>query len=175
MNDLPQVVGRALKSTVLIMGELGSIGSEVLKAHHVHEIDMEGWYPAKLRQEIHEAAYKRFGPAALLNFGFSMADYYSQALVTASLDKYQSLMANPQTQEEGLDWFVKTVHTLITRPPKLPSRQRKWTTGFIPNTSDTCNMSSMQCPLYCLTTHHSVKALFEGIWSVSFLTTGILS
>lgn len=107
MNALPMLVGRALKSTVLIMGELGSIGSDVLKAHDVHEIDIEGWYPAKLRQEIHEAAYKRFGAAALLNFGFSMADYYSQALIEASLEKYQSLMADSQTNKEGLDWFVK--------------------------------------------------------------------
>lgn len=130
MNDLPQVVGRALKSTVLIMGELGSIGSEVLKAHHVHEIDMEGWYPAKLRQEIHEAAYKRFGPAALLNFGFSMADYYSQALVTASLDKYQSLMANPQTQEEGLDWFVKNCTYAYHEATKASQLSKKVDYGF---------------------------------------------
>ena len=107
-HKLPLLVGRALKSTVVIMGDLGSMGSDVLKAHDVHDIDIEGWYPAKLRQEIHEAAYKRFGPAALLNFGFSMGDHYSQDLIRASLDKYESLMANVHTQTEGLDWFVKS-------------------------------------------------------------------
>ena len=105
--SLPMLVGRALKSTVLIMGELGSMGTDVLKAHDVHDIDIDGWYPAKLRQEIHEAAYKRFGPAALLNFGFSMGDHYSQALITASLEKYQSLMESVETKIQGLDWFVK--------------------------------------------------------------------
>ena len=50
MNQMPMVLGRALKSTVLIMGELGSIGLDVLKAHNVHEIAMDAWYPAKLRQ-----------------------------------------------------------------------------------------------------------------------------
>ena len=104
---LPKLVGRALKSTVFIMGELGSIGSEVLKTHDVHDIDMDAWYPAKLRQEIHDAAYKRFGSAALLNFGFAMGDHYAQDLITASLDKYQSLMANLSTHHEGLDWFIE--------------------------------------------------------------------
>lgn len=130
MNDSPQLVGRALKSTVLIMGELGSIGSEVLKAHHVHEIDIEGWYPAKLRQEIHEAAYKRFGPAALLNFGFSMADYYSQALVTASLDKYQAMMSQPTTHEEGLDWFVKNFTFAYHEATKASQTCEKVDYGF---------------------------------------------
>ena len=106
-NTLPMVVGRALQSTVLIMGELGSIGSDVLKAHEVHEIAIDGWYPAKLRQEIHEAAYKRFGHAALLNFGFSMGDHYSQDLVTASLARYQSLMSHSDTHVQGIDWFVQ--------------------------------------------------------------------
>ncbi len=103
----PMILGRALKSTVLIMGELGSIGSDVLKAHNVFDIDVNAWYPAKLRQEIHEAAYRRFGSAALLNFGFSMGDHYSQDLITASLQNYQSLMADASTQTDGLDWFVQ--------------------------------------------------------------------
>ncbi|MFM7697015.1 MAG: PP2C family protein-serine/threonine phosphatase [Limnohabitans sp.] len=107
MNKSPMLVGRALKSTILIMGELGSIGSDVLKAHKVHDIDIEGWYPAKLRQEIHEAAYKRFGSAALLNFGFSMGEYYSQDVITASLDHYLSLMNDSTKMAEGLEWFIK--------------------------------------------------------------------
>ena len=107
IQAMPMLVGRALKSTVLIMGELGSIGSDVLKAHQVHEIEIDGWYPAKLRQEIHEAAYKRFGRAALLNFGFSMGDHYSQDLINAALARYQSLMSDPKTQIEGIDWFVQ--------------------------------------------------------------------
>lgn len=106
-SSQPTLVGRALKSTVLIMGELGSIGSDVLKAHNVFDIDVDAWYPAKLRQEIHEAAYKRFGSTALLNFGFSMGDHYSQDLIKASLQTYQSLMADATTQSDGLDWFVQ--------------------------------------------------------------------
>ena len=107
LNSIPMVVGRALQSTVLIMGDLGSIGADVLKAHQVHEIDIDGWYEAKLRQEIHEAAFKRFGNAALLNFGFSMGDHYSQEHINRSLERYQQLMANPATHIEGLDWFVQ--------------------------------------------------------------------
>jgi len=107
LSVLPTLLGRALKSTVLIMGELGSIGSDVLKAHNVYDIDTDAWYPAKLRQEFHEAAYKRFGSAALLNFGFSMGDYYSQDLITESLETYKSLMADASTQTNRLDWFVQ--------------------------------------------------------------------
>lgn len=111
MNTTPHhtamVVGRALQSTVLIMGDLGSIGSDVLKVHDVFEIDIDGWYPAKLRQEIHEAAYKRFGPAALLNFGFSMGDHYSQASINASIGQYQSLMSQEATQGQALEWFIQ--------------------------------------------------------------------
>jgi hypothetical protein len=106
-NDSPVLVGRALQSTVLIMGDLGSIGSDVLKAHNVYQIDVDKWYPAKLRQEIHDAAYKRFGDAALLNFGFSMGDYYSQDLITSSMDKYHVLMAEESQHQAGLDWFIQ--------------------------------------------------------------------
>ena len=49
-SSQPTLLGRALKLTVLIMGELGSIDSDVLKAHNVFDIDVDAWYPAKLRQ-----------------------------------------------------------------------------------------------------------------------------
>jgi serine phosphatase RsbU (regulator of sigma subunit) len=89
------------------MEELGSIGSEVLHAHEVHDIDIEAWYPARLRQEIHEAAYKRFGPSALLTFGFSMGDHYSQALIIDGMDEYRRMMADTSSQIQALHWFVK--------------------------------------------------------------------
>ena len=110
-SRLPKVVGRALKSTVLIMGELGSIGSEVLSAHEVYDIDIQAWYPARLRQEIHEAAYKRFGSAALLTFGFSMGDHYSQALIHEGMGEYHRRMLHASTHLDALEWFV----TLFTR------------------------------------------------------------
>lgn len=120
----PMLVGRALKSTVLIMGELGSIGSEVLKTHDVYDIDIDAWYPAKLRQEIHDAAYKRFGSNALLNFGFSMGDYYSQDTVEASMPTYQTLMADERTHMQALDWyvqsFVRSYHDATSASQRFP-------------------------------------------------------
>lgn len=130
MNNFPMVVGRALKSTVLIMGELGSIGLEVLKAHEIHDIDMEAWYPAKLRQEIHEAAYKRFGPAALLNFGFSMGDYYSMAGIADSMDRYQSLMNDPSTHVEALDWYMQHFTRTYHEATKASQSYESITYGF---------------------------------------------
>lgn len=130
VNNSPLVLGRALKSTVLIMGELGSIGMDVLKAHDVHEIEMDKWYPAKLRQEIHEAAYKRFGPAALLNFGFSMGDYYSMDVITASMDRYNALMKEPDTQLTALDWYVKHFTICYHEATKASQAYEGITYGF---------------------------------------------
>ncbi len=129
-HALPMVVGRALQSTVLIMGELGSMGTDVLKAHEVHDIEIDAWYPAKLRQEIHEAAYKRFGQAALLNFGFSMGDHYSQELVTASLDRYQALMSHAETHIDGIDWFVQNFSLAYHEATKASQKCAKVNYGF---------------------------------------------
>ena len=130
MNQMPMVLGRALKSTVLIMGELGSIGLDVLKAHNVHEIAIDAWYPAKLRQQIHDAAYKRFGPAALLNFGFSMGDYYSMDLIIASMDQYHYLMSDSSTQMEGLDFFIKQLTTTYHEATKASQSYESIEYGF---------------------------------------------
>lgn len=130
MNKTPMLVGRALKSTVLIMGEMGSIGSDVLKAHNVHEIDIDAWYPAKLRQEIHEAAYKRFGSAALLNFGFSMGDHYSQATIEASMDRYQTFMKHENQRTDGLVWFVNAFTQAYHEATKASQSCEEVTYGF---------------------------------------------
>ncbi|MEY3673707.1 MAG: hypothetical protein RJB47_415 [Pseudomonadota bacterium] len=129
-NEFPMVVGRALQSTVLIMGELGSIGSDVLKAHAVHDIAIDGWYPAKLRQEIHEAAFKRFGHAALLNFGFSMGDHYSQELVSASLEHYQQLMSKEESHAAGIDWFVLSFTNAYHQATKASQKCAEVNYGF---------------------------------------------
>ena len=52
------------------MGELGPIGEEVLAAHNIKEIDLDAIYPGRIRQQIQEAGYQRFGSLALFNFGF---------------------------------------------------------------------------------------------------------
>lgn len=159
IDHLPVLVGRALKSTVLIMGDLGSMGSDVLKAHDVHDIDMEGWYPAKLRQEIHEAAYKRFGSAALLNFGFSMGDHYSQALITAALDQYESLMANARTHTQGLDWFVKHFTNAYHEATKASQSSKMVDYGF--HSQQTGPMRYELNAVSTLLPHH--QAFSEGI------------
>ena len=45
-------LGRAIKSTVMVMGELGPIGEEVLAAHNIKEIDLDAIYPGRIRQQI---------------------------------------------------------------------------------------------------------------------------
>ena len=84
-----RLMGRNIKSTVLVMGELGSIGEEVLAKNNIKDIDMDAFYPGDLRLAIHEAAYQRFGSEALMYFGFSTLDYFVVPSVEECLPIYR--------------------------------------------------------------------------------------
>jgi serine phosphatase RsbU (regulator of sigma subunit) len=106
------IIGRAVASTVVTMSEMGSIGTDILAAHGVTEIDPLAWYPSQLRREIHEAVWRRFGDVALLSFGLSMLDYYPEPLAEfrQSVEPYGAMMAAAETIEqriEGLAFFVQ--------------------------------------------------------------------
>jgi len=106
------IIGRAVASTVVTMSEMGSIGTDILAAHGVTEIDALAWYPSQLRREIHEAVWRRFGDVALLSFGLSMLDYYPEPLAefSQSVEPYGAMMAAAETIEqriEGLAFFVQ--------------------------------------------------------------------
>ena len=104
-----RTLGLALKSTVTVMGDLGSIGEEVLAAHDIKNIDITATYPGKLRQEIHEAAYRRFGAAALLNFGFAMYDDYSFEAVNKAVETYWSVTQDTGPTLEALDAVFQVI------------------------------------------------------------------
>lgn len=106
-----KVLGRALKSTIVIMAELGSIATDVLSGQGVTSIEELEWYPAKLRRDIHEAVYRRYGDIALRSFGFNMADFYPQAMksLNEEMPNYHALInqcGSDKKIHEALDLFI---------------------------------------------------------------------
>jgi serine phosphatase RsbU (regulator of sigma subunit) len=89
------------------MGELGSIGEEVLAKNNIKDIDVDAFYPGDLRVAIHEAAYQRFGSEALINFGFSMADNIVMPIIEKCLPAYRQETEQFGATQKALDLFMK--------------------------------------------------------------------
>jgi len=112
-------LGRAIKSTVMVMGELGPIGEEVLAAHNIKEIDLDAIYPGRIRQQIQEAGYQRFGSLALFNFGFSMGDYFSYPTVDSVMPAYHEEIKKSGPSEKSLDLFMRALQSDLDHNTKL--------------------------------------------------------
>ena len=104
-----RLMGRNIKATVHVMGELGSIGEEVLAKNNIKDIDVNAFYPGDLRVAIHEAAYQRFGLEALLNFGFSTVDYFVMPLIEECLPIYRKEIEQFGPTQKALDLFIEAV------------------------------------------------------------------
>ena len=102
-----RLMGRNIKSTVLVMGELGSIGEEVLAKNNIKDIDMDAFYPGDLRLAIHDAAYQRFGSEALMYFGFSTLDYFVMPSVEECLPIYRKEIEQFGPTQKALDLFME--------------------------------------------------------------------
>ena len=99
----PLSSGRAVASTVSTMASLGALGTRVLAEHGIDDVDTDRWYSYKLRREIHEEAYKRFGDAALYSFGFAMGDYYAM-LVGAIRVAHEEYLEHRQQSDDDEVW-----------------------------------------------------------------------
>ncbi len=121
-----EVIGRALASTNESMGDFGSIGLEVLKQAGIAEIDLQTWYPIRLRDDMHEAAHRRFGDAVLFYFGFCMTDYYPEILagLDTQLAHYKMLMASsdPLEHEKAVGDYTALCASLYDRATKMSGR-----------------------------------------------------
>lgn len=124
-----RTLGLALKSTVSVMGDLGYIGEEVLAAHHINHIDPTATYPGVLRQEIHEAAYQRFGAAALLNFGFAMYDDYSFDVVNQAAENYGLETKNTTPTAQALDAIFQVIISHLDASMKRGHQHEKHVYG----------------------------------------------
>ena len=64
------IPGRSINSTINSMKSLGSIGTQVLNDHGIDIVDLEKYYPVKIRSAIHEEILNRFGPISIEICGF---------------------------------------------------------------------------------------------------------
>ena len=70
----PTIAGTVIQSSIAQMASLGSIGELVLREQGVANVDPSKQYNYKLRSAIHQAAFDRFGDAALFLFGLTQAE-----------------------------------------------------------------------------------------------------
>ena len=83
MNDLAKVTlisGKAIASTLKTVSTLGEIGKKILDSAGIQEIDLEGWYPSYLRNQIFDETVDRFGSEALFVFGINAIFSYRDAM-----------------------------------------------------------------------------------------------
>ena len=83
MNDLDKVTlisGKAIASTLKTVSTLGEIGKKILDSAGIQEIDLEGWYPSYLRNQIFDETVDRFGSEALFVFGINAIFAYRDAM-----------------------------------------------------------------------------------------------
>lgn len=83
MNDLAKdtlITGKALVSTLKTVSTLGEIGEKILGAAGIMEIDVEGWYPSYLRNQIFDEIFDRFGAEALFVFGINAILSYRESM-----------------------------------------------------------------------------------------------
>lgn len=52
-----KIIGKALKATLVVMGELGSLGQDVLSSHGIKEIDVDKLYPRSYLKAINETIF----------------------------------------------------------------------------------------------------------------------
>ena len=83
MNDPAKVTlisGKAIASTLKTVSTLGEIGKKILDSAGIQEIDLEGWYPSYLRNQIFDETVDRFGSEALFVFGINAIFAYRDAM-----------------------------------------------------------------------------------------------
>ena len=83
MNDIDKVTlisGKAIASTLKTVSTLGEIGKKILDSAGVREIDLDGWYPSYLRNQIFDETVDRFGSEALFVFGINAIFAYRDAM-----------------------------------------------------------------------------------------------
>ena len=84
-----KIIGKALKATLVVMGELGSLGQDVLSSHGIKEIDVDKLYPRSYLKAINETIFQKYGFDAFRNFGFTVGELYSMPLVDSAMVSYR--------------------------------------------------------------------------------------
>ena len=87
------------------MKSLGSIGTQVLNDHGIDVVDLEKYYPVKIRSAIHEEILNRFGPISIEICGFQGLDSFRD-FERSIKEKYSNLL-NEMNKFEALDAFIE--------------------------------------------------------------------
>ena len=95
----PTIAGTVIESSIAQMASLGAIGKLVLREQGVAEIDPRKQYNYKLRSAIHQAAFERFGDAALYFFGLTQVEKMQGVLK----DLYSGMSKFMEENREELD------------------------------------------------------------------------
>ena len=85
------IPGRSINSTINSMKSLGSIGTQVLNDHGIDIVDLEKYYPVKIRSAIHEEILNRFGPISIEICGFQGLDSFRD-FERSIKEKYSNLL-----------------------------------------------------------------------------------
>ena len=99
------IPGRSINSTINSMKSLGSIGTQVLNDHGIDIVDLEKYYPVKIRSAIHEEILNRFGPISIEICGFQGLDYFPEFAQNCK-EKYSKLL-DEMNNFEALDVFIE--------------------------------------------------------------------
>ena len=99
------IPGRSINSTINSMKSLGSIGTQVLNDHGIDIVDLEKYYPVKIRSAIHEEILNRFGPISIEICGFQGLDYFPEFAQNCK-EKYSKLL-DKMNNFEALDVFIE--------------------------------------------------------------------
>ena len=116
MNNLSSdtlISGKVIASTMQTISLLGEIGKKILTSAGIFEIDDEQWYSHKLRIQLFDEIYYRFGSEALFLIGFKNFLYFADLNKSVQQigEKYQSSITIDNSHvsvQEALENFVRS-------------------------------------------------------------------
>ena len=79
-NKETLISGRTLASTLKIVSNLGEIGKKLMNSAGVNQIDIDKWYPYRLRIQMLDLIHDRFGSEALFVFGLNTIFYQREII-----------------------------------------------------------------------------------------------
>ena len=116
MNNLSSdtlISGKVIASTMQTISLLGEIGKKILNSAGIFEIDHEQWYSHKLRIQLFDEIYYRFGSEALFLIGLKNFLYFADLNKSAQKigEKYQYSITIDNSQasaQEALENFLES-------------------------------------------------------------------
>jgi len=125
-----KIIGKSLKATLLVMGELGSLGHDVLSSHGIKEIDVDKLYPRSYLKAINETIFQKYGSDAFRNFGFTVGELYSMPSVDSVMPSYRDEIEQSGPTQKALDLFMENFSNDYDKNSKFSIRHDAQEYGF---------------------------------------------